>query len=986
MLIRWWTVTLSGSATALLACVYLLLLGPTARAQSERYEGQKITAVYLEPKDQPLTRDQIGLSLGIRPGDILDEVKLSDAIVRLYDTGRYTDIQVEAEPENGGIALTFKTVPAHFVSLVVVKGIPDPPNPARQTSATDLELGAEFKEDTDIPRAIAGLRELLVSNGFHTPTITYSVERTGRTQEANIIFTVDPGVRSKFTKPTFSGDLQRTEKALIKTSNWLKWWGLRGWKDFTERQLQSGLEKIRSNYLKQNRLLASVRLLDLQFDPRENVVSPSLRIDAGPRVLITTEGAKVGRGTLQNLIPVFQERTIDRELLFEGKDNLLDHFQSKGYFDVTVDFRTESDDAGRQEKITYVIGQGERYKLVDLEVNGNEYFHTETIKERLAITPARFPQYRRGRFSNDLLERDKDALIDLYRSNGFRDVQVNATVVDNFGGKPHDIGVKLEIQEGQQWTVASLDLSGVDLKLLGEIEALITSTPGQPFSVASVATDRDSILNWYFNNGYPETTMEAIMTPIEHERKMSLRYAVSEGRRNFVREVLVNGLVETRLDLVTSRLAVRPGDPLSQSSIVETQRRLYDLGIFAKVDVAVQNPQGRERNKYVLMQIEEAKKYSLNLGFGAAMGRIGSAGGSLDAPAGATGFSPRMLVSLSRLNFMGLGHTASAYFRLSNFQRRALLTYLAPQFRGNEDVNLTFSGLYDRSSDVRTFTSTRYESAVQIGQRLSRANSIQYRVNYRDVSIDEETLNIDPGLIPIYSQPVKVTVLSGTFIQDRRDDPLDSTRGMYNTVDGGYAPGVLSGHTAYTRLSLRNSTYHKISRSFLLARTATFGWMHNQANEPIPLPELFYAGGANTHRGFPENQAGPRDSITGFPVGGAAFLIFGTELRFPLIGTNLGGVLFHDMGNVYSGIEKVSFRYRQRDRSDFDYAVQAFGFGLRVKTPVGPIRLDLAYAPNSTRFVGFEGTRDDLINGTGKYNVPQRVNPFQFHFSIGQSF
>ena len=978
--------TLSGSATALLACVFLFALGPTAHAQSERYEGQRITAIYLEPKDQPLTRDQIGLSLGIRPGDMLDEVNLSKAIVRLYDTGRYKDIVVEAEPEDGGLALTFRTVPAYFVSLVVVEGVPDPPNPARQTSSTNLELGAEFSEEEDIPAAFTGLRDLLVSNGFYTPKIAYTIERTGRSQEANIRFKVEPGVRAKFAQPRFSGDPQRTDKGLIKTSNWLKWWGIRGWKDFTERNLQSGVEKLRSNYLKQNRLLASVRLLGLEYDPKDNVVSPQVRIDAGPKVLITTEGAKVGRGTLQNLIPVFQERTIDRELLFEGKDNLLEHFQAKGYFDVKVDFRTESDDAGQQEKITYLIGQGERYKLVDLRITGNKYFSTETIKERLAITPARFPQYRRGRYSNDLLERDKDALIDLYRSNGFRDVQVTAAVTDDFGGKPQDIGVALEIVEGPQWLVSDLDMSGVDLKLLDEIESLITSTPGQPFSVTSVATDRDSILNWYFNNGYPETTMEAIMTPVEGEQKMSLRYVVSEGRRNFVREVLVNGLVETRPELVTSRLAVSPGDPLSQGSIVETQRRLYDLGIFAKVDVAVQNPQGRERNKYVLLQIEEAKKYSLNLGFGAALGQIGSGGNSFDAPAGATGFSPRMLVSLSRLNFMGLGHTTSASFRLSNFQRRALLTYLAPQFRGNENVNLTFSGLYDRSSDIRTFTSTRYESAVQIGQRLSRANSIQYRVNYRDVSIAKDSLNIDPGLIPIYSQPVKVTVFSGTLIQDRRDDPLDSTRGMYNTIDGGYAPGALSGHTAYTRLSARNSTYHKISRSFLLARTATFGWMHNLQIDPIPLPELFYAGGADTHRGFPQNQAGPRDGTTGFPVGGAAFLILGTELRFPLIGTNLGGVLFHDMGNVYTGIESMSLRYKQRDRSDFDYAVQAFGFGFRVKTPVGPIRLDLAYAPNSPRFVGFEGTREDLINGTGKYNVPQRVNPFQFHFSIGQSF
>jgi outer membrane protein assembly factor BamA len=287
---------------------------------------------------------------------------------------------------------------------------------------------------------------------------------------------------------------------------------------------------------------------------------------------------------------------------------------------------------------------------------------------------------------------------------------------------------------------------------------------------------------------------------------------------------------------------------------------------------------------------------------------------------------------------------------------------------------------------VRTFTSTRFESAVQVGQRRSRALNVLYRISIRDVEVDEATLNIDPGLIPVFSQPVRVTVFSTSLIHDRRDDPLDSTKGMLNTLDFGYAPGILARRTSYTRLSVRNSTYHRLSRSLVLARTATFGWLYNLESDPVPLPERYYTGGATTHRGFPDNQAGPRDPVTGFPVGGSSFLFFGTELRFPLIGDKLGGVLFHDMGNVYSSASEISFRYKQRDRSDFNYAVQAIGFGVRIKTPVGPIRVDLALAPNSPRFVGFDGTREDLINGTGKFNVPQRVRPFQFHFSIGQSF
>jgi outer membrane protein assembly factor BamA len=230
-------------------------------------------------------------------------------------------------------------------------------------------------------------------------------------------------------------------------------------------------------------------------------------------------------------------------------------------------------------------------------------------------------------------------------------------------------------------------------------------------------------------------------------------------------------------------------------------------------------------------------------------------------------------------------------------------------------------------------------------------------------------------------------ILSATWIQDRRDDPLESTRGVYNTVDFGVAPRVLTAGTYYTRLVVKNSTYHQLSRDIILARTTSFGWLYNLSPNTVPLPERFFAGGNTTDRAFPENQAGPRDPVTGFPLGGDAFLFFGTELRFPIMGKTLGGVLFHDMGNVYSDLKDVSFRFHQHDRQDFNYMVHSVGFGIRYRTPVGPVRVDLGYSPNAPRFTGYAGTLDDLIRGVAPQNtVPRRVSPFQFFFSLGQTF
>jgi outer membrane protein insertion porin family len=241
-----------------------------------------------------------------------------------------------------------------------------------------------------------------------------------------------------------------------------------------------------------------------------------------------------------------------------------------------------------------------------------------------------------------------------------------------------------------------------------------------------------------------------------------------------------------------------------------------------------------------------------------------------------------------------------------------------------------------------------------------------------------------------------VGVLSAAYVDDRRDDPVDSHKGIYNSVDVGAASKIFGSETDYFRLLGRNSTYHRIGSKLVLARTLSFGMMETLRRVPglppgsqdIPLPERFFAGGASTHRGFPENQAGPRDPFTGFPLGGKALLMVGTELRFPLYGQNLGGVLFHDAGNVYSSLQDISFRVHQRDKNDFDYMMHAVGFGIRYRTPIGPIRIDLAFGPNSPRFIGCKGTLDQrqacTINPA--LSTEQRINRFQFHFSLGQSF
>ena len=766
----------------------------------------------------------------------------------------------------------------------------------------------------------------------------------------------------------------------------------------TENRVQNGLERLRKDFQKGDRLEAKVTLDKLDYHPDTNTATPYLTIDSGPIVEVRTTGASVSGSRLRELIPVYQERTVDQSLLVEGQRNLAEYFRSKGYFDAQVNFMQQDPEPNRT-LIEYNIVPGDRHKLRHIEITGNRYFDADTLRERMYLQTASWLRRRYGLYSERLLQQDEDSIADLYRANGFRDVMVmHPPIQDNYGGEPGNLAVEIQVDEGPQWLVNQLTIEGVSAEDEAYLRSIVRSNQGQPYSEANIASDRDTILGYYYNNGYPDTQFESSQDPAPAPNRVNLRYRVVPGERQYVRGTLVRGLETTKASLVASRISVAPGDPISQSQIAQSQQRLYDLGIFAKVDTALQNPEGKEESKYVLFHLDEARKYSFNFGIGAELARIGGGANSLDYPAGTTGFSPRVSLGVSRINFLGLGHTVSLQTQVSTLRKRALANYVAPQFQGHENLSLTFSPLFDDSNDVRTFSARRWEGTVQLAQKISRANTLQYRYTFRQVTLDQNSLKITPQLIPLLSQPVRVGLIGSSFIQDRRDDPVNSHRGVLNTVDLSYAYKGFGSETDFTRLLVRNSTYYQIGREIVLARSLQFGYIQRWGGlSEIPLSERYFSGGASTNRAFPDNQAGPRDPLTGFPIGGSALFFHSTELRFPLIGDSIGGVLFHDMGNVYSDVTSISFRFRQRNLQDFDYMVHSIGFGIRVRTPVGPIRADFSFSPNAPRFYGFNGTLNDLLNVPPSQAVcstqagspqcsNQRINLFQFHFSLGQTF
>jgi len=948
-----------------------------------KYEGQPIVSIAFQPADQPLSHEELVKKLPFGVGSLFREREMRGAIQNLFATGRYADLAVDATESGDGVALKFITRRAYFVGRVLVSGVKQPPNSGQLYSATRLRLGAPYL-DTDKTQAIESLSFLLRQNGFYHPSIAAQVQYEPVTEQANLAFVVDTGDRARFREPAITGHPGRSSQSIIRATHWKRLYGLLGWQNMTDVRLRQGVENIRHYYEKRDLLESTVTLQSLNYDKETNTVQPHIAIEAGPRIVVKVDGAKISRSRIAQIVPVFQEHSVDADLLVEGQRNIQQYLQSEGYFGAEVQYPDTQRGPAGEQIITYAVDRGPRHKFVHLTISGARYFTDQTIRERLYIEPAEFPRFPYGRFSEGDLRQDIQSIQNLYTANGFRDVKVSYKIIDDYRGVTGHIAALISISEGPQWLVSSLSVDGVSRNDLPALRARLASAAGQPFSQDNVADDRDNILTYYYGRGYTSATFEYYADTASRPHQVNIRYVVQPGKRQYVRNILVSGLETTLPSLVNNRMELTPGEALSLTAETDSQRRLYDLGIFARVNTAVQNPDGDEAEKYVLYDLDEARHYSLNLGVGAQIARIGGGVTTLDNPAGAAGFAPRVAVGISRLNFLGLGQTIGVQTAVSTIEQRAALTYFIPEFVSHKSLSLTTTILFDNSNDIRTFSAKREEGSIQLGQRLSRAYSLQYRFIYRHVVLSN--VKIEPLLVPLLAQSETEGLGEISIIEDRRDDPTDAHHGRYTTANLSYAPSFLGSQTDFIRGLFRNSTYYTFHRYLVFARSTQFGLVARTGGEPeIPLAERLYSGGANSIRAFPDFQAGPRDLETGFPLGGNALFINNLELRFPLYGDNLSAVLFQDAGNVYSSVGDISFRYRQQNLQDFHYLVQDAGIGIRYRTPIGPIRLDLSFSPNAPRFFGLKGTEQDLINGTAISTV-QKISAFQFHFSLGQAF
>ena len=1026
--------------------------------------------------------------LAQQPGSPLKPESVRSTLRRLYTTGLYDTISVGGALEGNGVVLTFRGKPRTFIGIVSITGAKGANTNSLLERISRLTPGTRFTA-ASLTQAEAAMRRSMVEGGFHEPTFTYKLTPHPEDQLVDIAYTVNSGPQARTGEIAVKGESGLTAEEFRHYSK------LKPGKTVQRETPGKALDGVENYYRKQERLEAEVRLESQDYDQPKKQVDFHFAANRGPVVHVDVDGVKLSQGKIRKLLPIYEEGSVDEDLLNEGNRRLVNYYQRLGYFDVKSRHEQKSGTAELVE-IVFHVDLGARHRVGKVKIDGAKYFDLPTLEERLSVR-ARDAFDRQGIYNQSLVAQDVGSLEAIYQNNGFAhvkvtpetqddDLQGGQTAVASGGngtgpvqvaptgsraGKSRQIGltVTYHVEEGEQSRVHSVQLVGTDKISPDKLVGMMNTSEGQPLSPEGLAGDRDALVTYYLSRGFDQVQVEvtqsefappaspASNTAVGEDSKddetaksdksekarakkaksgaqqqsdanqgqVDVVFHIREGEQVFLRRVLITGLHYTRPATIARGITMKEGQPLDQTALLDTQRNLYDLALFNEVNPVIQNPTGEEPQKTVLLQTTEARRWDVNYGAGFEL-QTGTVNGSNNSnPNGTVGASPRVLLQVSRINLFGRDQAVSLRGNYGLLEQRINVVYQYPHLFGNRNFSFSFTGGYNNSQDVVTYSASKLEGSLRLTEHfngehewLSKANTFIYQFVYRRVKVDSNSIQIPPDEIPLLLEAVRVGGPSFTWIRDTRDAPLDAHQGTYTSFQEFISSAVFDSEANFNQVDVSNSSYYQFDRGrFVVARNTRYGQERaygQAAAEGIPLPERLYGGGGNSHRGFGINSAGPRDPQSGFPIGGAGAFVNSTELRMPpptlpYVGSAVSFVLFHDMGNVFTNASDIwpSFeRFRQQNREGcrnltpgaptgtvtstgtlgtctFNYFSHALGVGARYHTPVGPVRVDFSWNLNPPIYpVTYNAvTNMNLTNphvGEGSH--------FNFFFSLGQSF
>ena len=988
-----------------------------------RIEFEGVTAARLAPLPEQLAQQS---------STPLRALNLRESLRRLYATGLYDAITAEGTLENDAVVLVFRGTPRTFIGVVTVEGAKGANTNALLVRTSRLTPGSRFSSSS-LDQAEAAMRHSLAEDGYYQPVFTHTLKPHVADQLIDIAYVVDSGPHAQIGTVAVGGDSGLTAEQFRQIAK------MKPKRGVEQQTTNKALDGVENHYRKEDRLQAEVKLESKDYVAAKNAVDYQFSATRGPIVHVTVDGVNLSRAKTRKLLPVYEEGSVDEDLLNEGNRRLQNYYQRLGYFDVKATHKETQHNADLVE-IVFYVQLGAKHRVGNVSITGAKYFDLPTLRERLSVR-SRDAFDRSGVYNQSLVTADVGTLEAVYQNNGFSNVKVTPEIQDedDKGKNPSRakqvvLNVIYHVNEGEQQRIHAVQLLGTERIEPEKLTSLLNTAAGQPLSPESLAGDREALLTYYLSRGFDqvqvtvtqaEASNAAAQTGGKTPGQVDITFHIREGEQVFLRRVQITGLHYTRPQTIAHGITMKEGEPLDETALLDTQRNLYDLALFNEVSPVIENPTGQEPRKTVLLQTTEARRWDISYGGGFELQTGTVNGGASSSPNGTVGASPRGVLEVSRINLFGRDQTVSLRGNLGLLEQRLDFVYQYPHIFGGRNFNFSFTAGYNNSQDVVTYSASQLVGSLRLTEKfngehewLSKANTFIYQFVYRRVKVNQNSVQLPTDEIPLLLEAVRVGGPSFTWIRDTRDAPLDAHRGTYTSFQDFISSAIFDSQANFNQVDASNSSYYQFDHNrFVLARNTRYGQERAYGaavDESIPLPERLYGGGGSSHRGFGVNSAGPRDPQTGFPIGGAGVFINSTELRMPpptlpYLGNSMNFVLFHDMGNVFTNSRDIwpsALRFRQQNREGcrdltpgiptgtvtstgtqgtctFDYFSHALGLGLRYHTPVGPVRVDFSYNLNPPIYpVTYDATKNMNLAtpyvGEGSH--------FNFFFSLGQSF
>jgi outer membrane protein assembly complex protein YaeT len=974
---------------ALLACIF----GAAAAASAQ--DAPLITEVRVEQEGRPVDDRLITGLIETMPGEALSMRDVRETIAHLMSLNRFEDVQPFSEPAADGVRLRWVLFPLHLVDRMDFRGtLGVAEGDLRRAVAERWGNAPSAGRAGDVAEAI---RAFYRQRGYDKAEVTPRIEETHNPDRATMAFDIQAGPRAPIGKIDVE-EIDATDRRVQPAALTLRP-GVPYDEDVVSRELGRYEAALRARGYYEARATHRVR-----FEPGGSATVIAT-IDRGPHVTVAFAGDPLPEAERDRLVPVRTEASADEDLLEDAQFAIEEFLRARGYRNAVSQYRRMT--SGEELTITFTISRGQRYLVNDVQVAGNTSLPTDDLLQLIRLKPDE-------PFVQATLDGGAAAIRDAYRSRGFARAVAQPAVTelpaDGTAGDDRRVLVRVNVTEGVRTVVGSIAFTGNTVLGEPELRASMTTVTGRPYSEVELTQDRDRIDLDYRNRGYESVVVQPAVTLADNGTRADIRFSISEGPQILVDDIIIVGNQRTSTETIERELLLKPGGPLGYSALIESQQRLAALGLFRRIRI---DPlaQGGDPRRDVLVQVEEAPPTTIGYGGGVE-------GGTRLRPTGEGGtaeerfeIAPRGFFEIGRRNLWGKNRSVNLFTRVSLRSRdlfvsrsgvplpavtsddggygfneyRVYGTLREPRLFGTR-ADVLVTGILDQA--IRSsFNFITREVRAEAGLRITRRYSAAGRYSYEHTRLFDEKFEEDEKpLIDRFFPQVRISGFSTSFIRDTRNDLVDPDSGTFAILDSEVAARAFGSEVGYVKSFLQGFGYYRlpVQRRTVAAFSARVGAAHgfrrevprvDENGQPVlgadgrpivdivqdlPASKRFFAGGDTTVRGFSLDRLGTPETISdsGFPKGGNGLVVLNAELRMALFG-GFGGAVFLDAGNVFekaSGIDLSQLR-------------SAAGFGLRYRSPVGPIRIDL----------GFKLDRRELSPG----RLERRS---VLHISLGQAF